>query len=93
MSKGSPVQDFLQKRQGKKEFSFHLAKGECINCPDCNKEIFNGSGFSGCICYGPDMDKKVFIKKSENGIRVSFPKSWDIENIEMLLEVLQKKNR
>lgn len=91
--KGSPVKEFLQKRQSKKEFSFQMAKGESVNCPDCNKEIFNKTGFSGCICYGPDMDKKVFIKKTENGIKVSFPKSWDIENIEMLLEVLQKKNR
>jgi hypothetical protein len=35
------------------------------------------------------MGKKVFLKKTEDGIKVSFPKSWNSENIEMLLEVLR----
>jgi hypothetical protein len=83
---------FLEKRQ-KKEFSIQLTKSEAIDCPDCGKAIFNQSGFSGCICYGSDMNKKVLLKKTENGVKISFPRSWDIDNIEMLLEVLQKKNR
>jgi hypothetical protein len=70
-----------------------MTKGEIISCPDCGKEIFSKTGFSGCICYGSDMNKKVFLKKTDNGIKVSFPKSWDIENVEMLLEVLQRKNK
>lgn len=90
--KPKPLQSFLEKKQ-KKVFSIplHLTKSESVSCPDCEKQIFNKTGFSGCICYGNDMNKKVFLKKTENGIKLSFPKSWDPENIEMLLEVLKKK--
>lgn len=90
--KKRPLAAFLEKRH-KKEFSVQLAKGEEIGCPDCGKNIFDGKIFSGCICLGQDMDRKVFIKKSEDGVKVRFSKGWDQDNIEMLLEVLQKKNR
>jgi hypothetical protein len=91
--KERPLQKFLSKRKSKKEFSIELAKGEEISCPDCRKNIFDGKGFSGCICLGQDMDKKIFMKKSEDGVRVRFSRGWDPENIEMLLDILQKKNR
>lgn len=91
--KKRPLNEFLEKKKKNKEFSIQLTKGEQVSCPDCRKNIFDGSVFSGCICLGADMDKKLFIKKSEDGIKVRFSKSWDPENIEMLLEVLQKKNK
>ena len=55
------------------------------------KNIFDGKAFSGCICLGDDMDRKLFIKKTEDGVKVRFSKGWDKENIEMLLEVLRRK--
>jgi hypothetical protein len=87
-----PLQEFLEKRQKKTEFSVVMAKGETVTCPDCGKNIFDGTAFSGCVCLGDDMEKKVFIKKSEDGIKVRFGKGWDKENIEMLLETLRKKH-
>lgn len=93
--KVSPLGGFLDSRKTKpkpKEFSIELAKGEHVNCPDCGSSIFNGELFSGCICLGDDMSKKVFLKKTEEGIKVRFSKGWDQENIEMLLEILRKKN-
>ena len=93
--KGSPkLSEFLELRKSKskkKEFSLELAKGEHVDCPDCGKNIFNGSVFSGCICLGDDMERKAHIYKSETGIKVRFSKGWDQENIEMLLEVLRRK--
>ena len=50
-----------------------------------------GQVFAGCICYGDDMDKKIYMSKSEKGVKVRFGKGWDPENIEMLLEVLRSK--
>jgi len=85
------LEEFLEGRKKKKEFAIQLHKGEQVDCPDCGKNIFNGSIFSGCICLGDDMDRKVFIKKTEDGIKVRFGKGWDIENIEMLLETLRRK--
>lgn len=94
LKKTSPIKDFLEKRKnkGKKnEFSIEIAKGEKVDCPDCGKNIFDGQGFSGCICLGDDMERKVYIKKNEDGINVRFSKGWDKENIEMLLDVLRRK--
>jgi len=90
--KPKPLQEFLEKKK-QKVFSIPLSmtKGELIGCPDCGKNIFDGTVFSGCICLGQDMDRKVFIKKSDKGVNVRFSRGWDPENIEMLLEVLKKK--
>jgi hypothetical protein len=92
--KGSPLKSFLEARKNKskpKEFTIHMAKGENVDCPDCEKSIFDGEIFSGCICLGDDRERKLFIKKTEEGIKVRFSKGWDQENIEMLLEVLRRK--
>jgi len=90
--KPKPLASFLEKKK-QKVFSIPLSmtKGESIGCPDCGKNIFDGTVFSGCICLGQDMDRKIFIKKSENGVSVRFSRGWDEENIAMLLEVLRKK--
>ena len=90
--KSRPLNDFLEKRQSKKEFSVHMAKGETVNCDSCGKEIFSNFAYSGCICMGDNMDSKIYIKKSEDGVKIRFGKGWDEENIEMLLEVLRKKH-
>ena len=92
--KHSPLKDFLdgrQKKIKKAEYPIQMAKGENVHCPDCGKNIFDGNAFSGCICYGDDMDKKIYIKKSEEGVKVRFGRGWDPENIEMFLEVLRRK--
>jgi hypothetical protein len=89
-----PLKDFLAKRQEKvkkNEFNIKMAKGEQVCCDSCGKEIFNETAYSGCICMGDDMDSKIYIKKTEEGVKIRFPKSWDPENIEMLLEVLRGK--
>lgn len=91
--KESPLKGFLDKKKVKKsEYEFKMTKGEIVECPDCLHKIFTDTGFSACICYGSDMDKKVFLKKTEQGIKLSFPKSWDKDNMLMLLEILRKKN-
>ena len=93
--KPSPLAEFVENRKkklNKKEFSIEMAKSETVDCPDCGQNIFNGSGISSCLCFGQDMGRKVFLKKTEDGIKVRFPKSWSPENIEMLLEVLRGKN-
>jgi hypothetical protein len=93
--KSLPLASFVENRKKKltkKEFSIEMAKSEVVNCPDCRQTIFSNSGISSCICFGNDMGKKVYLKKTEDGIKISFPKSWNPENIEMLLEVLRSKN-
>lgn len=94
IKKESPLKGFLDKRKNKSnpvEFSIEMAKGEQVHCPDCKKNIFDGQVFSGCICLGDDRDRKIHIKKTEEGIKMRFGRGWDAENIEMLLEVLRSK--
>jgi hypothetical protein len=90
--KKRPLTEFLEKAKKKHEYSVVMTKGEQVHCPDCGKNIFDGKAFSGCVCLGDDMERKVFIKKNEDGINVRFSKGWDEENIEMLLEVLRKRH-
>jgi hypothetical protein len=90
--KARPLAEFLDKRKKKHEYSVVMAKGEQVDCPDCGKNLFDGKVFAGCICLGDDMERRVFIKKEQDGIKVRFSKGWDEENIEMLLEVLRKKH-
>jgi hypothetical protein len=89
--KKRPLAEFLESRK-KKEYEIHMSKGETVDCSDCGKNIFDGRLFSGCVCLGDDMSRKVFIKKSEDGIKVRFSKGWDQENIEMLLDTMRKKH-
>lgn len=92
--KESPLKSFLEHKKSKlkpAEFSIQMAKGEHVDCPDCKKNIFDGDVFSGCVCLGDDMEKKIYIKKTEEGIKIRFGRGWDAENIEMLLEVLRSK--
>jgi hypothetical protein len=87
-----PLEKFVENRNKKlqkKEFSIEMRKSEEIDCPDCGQAIFSDSGISACMCFGQDMGRKVYLKKTENGIKVSFPKAWSVDNIEMLLEVLR----
>jgi len=92
--KESPLKGFLDKKSSKKknELEFKVLKADDLNCPDCRQELFKSGLYVGCICMGPDKDNKVFIKKSENGVKIRFPKSWDKDNIELLLDLLRRKN-
>jgi hypothetical protein len=92
----SKLQEFLNKRSKKMEkkegYEIILSKGENVKCPDCGQKLFDGNNVTGCVCYGSDMGRKVFLRKNENGkMTVKFSKGWDLENIEMLLEVLRRK--
>jgi hypothetical protein len=91
--KVSPLKNFLEKKKLKKnEFHFHVLKSE-ISCPDCGQDLIKSSIYHGCICLGSDADSKVYIKKSEaGGVNIRFGKSWDQENISMLLEILKDKS-
>lgn len=94
--KGSPLKSFLEKREQKKskknEFKIQMIKGEKFYCDTCGKEIFNETAYHGCICMGENQNSKIYLKKTENGIKIRFGKGWTIENIEMLLEILRNKN-
>lgn len=94
LKKKLALNEFLEERKRKlhkNEFSVSLSKSENVSCPDCGQEIFKSMAYSGCICMGSDMNSKIYITKSEKGIKVRFGKNWDPENIEMLLEVLRGK--
>jgi hypothetical protein len=92
--KGSPLKGFLDRKKNKKPQEYHveMAKSETVNCPDCGQTIFGSGGYSGCICYGQDQFRKIWIKKSEDGVQLRFSRGWDEDNISQLLETLRKNN-
>ena len=92
IKKELPLKAFLDRKKKPKEYSVKIEKSEVINCGDCGQTIFGNSTFSGCICYGIDQNKKIWVKKTEDGIKVKFSRHWDADNIEILLEALRKKN-
>lgn len=90
--KKRPLEEFVENRKkklSKKEHFIQMEKSETVSCPDCGNSIFSNGLYSGCICFGDN--KKLHIKKSEDGYKISFGKGWDAENIEMLLEILRNK--
>jgi hypothetical protein len=89
--KPRPLEEFVENRKkklNKKEHFIKMEKSEAVSCGDCGQSIFSDGIYSGCICYG-ENNKKLHIKKSEDGYKIRFGRGWDVENIEMLLEVLR----
>lgn len=91
--KGSPLKEFLDRKKKPKTQEYHveIAKSETRDCLDCGQEIFGNLTYAGCICMGQDQNRKIWIKKSEDGIQIKFSRGWDPENAEMLLETLRAK--
>jgi len=94
MEKKSKLKQFLESREGKRQESVEMEKGE-INCPDCGTNIYKNekkNEINLCLCYGEHMNKGIKFKKSEDGrVQFKFPKSFDIENVEMLLDAIKKQ--
>jgi hypothetical protein len=91
-AKGSPLKKFMERKSKSKEYNVEMTKSEAVDCGDCGQTIFGSSGYSGCLCFGPDQHKKIWLKKTEDGVKIRFAKGWDEENIEQLLEMLRSKN-
>jgi hypothetical protein len=88
--KGSPLKGFLERKKKPREFKVEMAKSEMISCNDCGQTIFGETaGYSGCLCFGQDQHRKIWLKKSQDGVQLRFSRGWDESNIEMLLEVLR----
>lgn len=87
-----PLKKFMDRKKKPKEYHVEMSKSEIVDCPDCSQKIYGNGMFSGCLCYGQDQNRKIWIKKSEDGIEIKFSRSWDPENIEMLLETLRRNN-
>lgn len=92
-TKKSKLREFLESREKKRDESFEMDKSE-ISCPDCGTSLHKNQekSIKLCICYGDHMNKEIKIQKQEDGkVKLKFPKSFDIDNIEMLLEAVKRK--
>ncbi|HEY5234705.1 MAG TPA: hypothetical protein VIJ14_00895, partial [Rhabdochlamydiaceae bacterium] len=88
-----PLKKFLDRKKKPKEYHVEIAKSETIYCPDCGQAVFGGaSGYAGCICFGPDQHRKIWLKKTDDGFQLKFSRGWDEDNISQLLETLRKSN-
>lgn len=91
LDKKSKLKAFLEARESRRQEDVELDKSE-VKCPDCDTTIYKGEDtIVPCICYGQFHNKEIKIKKSKNGIKIKFPKNFDIDNVEMLLDALKNK--
>lgn len=92
--KKTKLRAFLESIEKKRQEPISLDKSEDINCPDCGTIIYknNTKCIKTCICFGDHAYKDIKIQKSDNGkVKIKFPKSFCIENVEMLLDALKKR--
>ena len=91
LSKKSKLKEFLANREKKRTEKVELDKNEQISCPDCKTNLYKGEDhFKLCLCYGEHFNKDIKIKKTEDGkYKFKFPKSFDLDNVEMLLEAIK----
>lgn len=91
LSKKSKLKEFLENREKKRTEKVELDKNETISCPDCKTNLYKGENhFKLCLCYGEHFNKEIKIKKAEDGkYKFKFPKSFDLDNVEMLLEAIK----
>ena len=94
IDKKSKLRQFLENREKKRQESVEMDKSESIKCPDCKTVIHKkeSNEIIPCVCYGEFMNKSIKIAKTTDGkVKIKFPKSFDIDNIEMLLEAIKKQ--
>lgn len=93
-SKKTKLRQFLENRERRRQESVEIDKNE-ITCPDCDTTLWkteDRNKIKLCICYGENMNREIKFTKSEDGkIKLKFPKSFDIENVEMLLDAIKNK--
>lgn len=90
--KNLKLKDFLDNRNQKKvKHLVSLEKSHKIQCPDCRSTILKDFVYTGCVCFGENMGSNIVLKKNEFGFSVDFDKSWNKDNIEMLLAILRKQ--
>lgn len=91
-----PLKDFLDKKDKvKKSYQvINLSKSSTVDCPDCGQQLIGNGVWSSCVCLGQDRNKKVYLKKSEDGnLKVSFSRGWDKENISLVIEALRGRKK
>jgi len=90
-SKKSKLREFLDTREHKRKEKVELEKNENISCPDCASSLYKGEDhFKLCICFGDNYNKEIKFTKSEDGrVVFKFPKKFDTDNVELLLEAIK----
>lgn len=85
------LKEFL-KRKVKKSEIININKNKDIHCHTCNSILCKSGDahIECCICYGDSMGDKIKFTKNEQGVKLNFPKNFDVENIEMLLDNFKK---
>lgn len=91
--KKSRLREFLENREKKLKEPVEIDKNE-ISCPDCGIALHKGEEktIKLCVCYGNYANTEIKIKKKQDGkVTLKFPQSFEVDNIEMLLDALKGK--
>jgi hypothetical protein len=90
--KKNKLKEFLNKKVKKAE-KIYFSKSE-ISCPYCTSKIYKGEEvIELCLCFGESYGSEIKIKKSKNKeYSFKYPKNFSMDNANMLLGFLKKKN-
>lgn len=86
------LREFLDGRNKKDE---EVEKSEDLKCIQCTSLLYKSGDkhIKCCVCYGEFHNAEIKFEKKEGKVSLKFPKSFDQENIEMLLESLKSKKK
>ena len=87
------LREFLDSRHSRSEEE--VEKNEDLKCLQCTSLLYKSGDkhIKCCVCYGEFHNKEIKFEKKEGKVSFKFPKSFDQENIEMLLESLKSKKK
>lgn len=92
--KKSKLAQFMENVDNKKT-SEEVKMGRAeISCPDCKTILHKkeDENIKLCLCYGDLNNTLLKLKKTQNGsVKISLPKSFDAEDVAMLLEAIRNK--
>lgn len=94
MDKKSKLREFLENKEQRRQEEVEIDKSE-IRCQDCLTPLYKAGDkdeIKLCVCYGQFHNKTIeFSKSQDNRVKFKFPKSFDTDNVEMLLDTIKEK--
>jgi hypothetical protein len=93
-NKKNKLKTFLNSKKVKKNSTKEVIinNNKDLHCHICDSKIYKSGDkhIECCLCYGEWMGEKIKFTKNESGVKFNFPKKFDIDNIEILLENFKK---
>lgn len=88
------LKEFLESRR-KTTLNESAIEKHDLDCLDCTGNLYKTGDkhITCCLCFGEFYNKSIPFKKKEGKVEFKFPKNFDVENIEMLLDTIKNNKK